>query len=75
VDNLRKRQDTIMDWHCICKKSEECIDHLLLHCEVVKRVVGSDFPSFQERVGNFPTGGGVSGNWIGQYDNHHNLEA
>jgi hypothetical protein len=57
-----------MDWHCIRKKSEKCIDHLLLHCEVVKRVVGFDFPSFQERVGNVPTGGGVSGSWIGQFD-------
>ena len=72
---LQGWQDTIMDWHCIYKKSEECIAHMLLHCEVVTWLVGFDFPSFQERVGNVPTGVGVSGSWIGQFDNHHNLEA
>lgn len=65
MDNLRKRQATIMDWHCICKKSEESNDHMLFHCDVVKRLVGFDFPSFQEREGNDPTGGGVIGSWIG----------
>ena len=24
----------MVDWCCMCKKSEESIDHLLLHCEV-----------------------------------------
>jgi len=33
-DNLRKRNVLVVEWCCMCKKSGESIDHLLLHCEV-----------------------------------------
>ncbi|XP_041002530.1 uncharacterized protein LOC121248205 [Juglans microcarpa x Juglans regia] len=36
TDNLRKRQVVVLDWCCMRKKHEESVDHLLLHCEVVK---------------------------------------
>jgi hypothetical protein len=26
----------VIEWYCICKKSEESIEHLLLHCEVAR---------------------------------------
>jgi hypothetical protein len=35
VDNLRKRKIVVVDCCCMCKKSGETIDHLLLHCEVM----------------------------------------
>jgi len=33
-DNLRKRNVVVVEWCCICKKSGESIEYLLLHCEV-----------------------------------------
>jgi len=33
-DNLRKRNVVVIEWCCMCKKSEESIEHQLLHCEV-----------------------------------------
>jgi len=33
-DNLRKRNVVVIEWCCMCKKSGESIEHLLLHCEV-----------------------------------------
>jgi len=35
-DNLRKRNVIMMEWCCLCKKSGESIDHLLLHCEITR---------------------------------------
>jgi hypothetical protein len=35
LDNLRKRQIIVINRCCMCKKNEESVDHLLLHCEVV----------------------------------------
>ena len=32
IDNLRKRNPILIDWCCMCKKSGESVDHLLLHC-------------------------------------------
>ena len=34
LDNLRKRHFIVVNWCCMCKRSEEIVDHLLLHCEV-----------------------------------------
>ncbi|KAF5461636.1 hypothetical protein F2P56_017715 [Juglans regia] len=33
TDNLRKRRIVILDWCCMCKRSGETVEHLLLHCE------------------------------------------
>ena len=38
MDNLRKKNIIVTEWCCICKKSDESIDHLLLHCEVAIEV-------------------------------------
>jgi hypothetical protein len=38
LDNLRKRLVIMMDWRCICKKSGESVDYLLLHCEVAREL-------------------------------------
>jgi len=35
-DNLSKRNVIVIKWCCLCKKSGESIDHLLLHCEIVR---------------------------------------
>ena len=37
VDNLRKKNIIVTEC-CMCKKSGESIDHLLLHCEVAIEV-------------------------------------
>jgi hypothetical protein len=34
IDNLRKKNIIVTKWSCMCKKSGESIDHLLLHCEI-----------------------------------------
>jgi hypothetical protein len=33
-DNLHKRNVIVIEWYCLCKKSGESIDHLLLRCEI-----------------------------------------
>jgi len=33
-NNLQKRTVVVVEWCCMCKKSGESIEHLLLHCEV-----------------------------------------
>jgi hypothetical protein len=35
-DNLRKRNVIVIEWYCLCKKSGESIDHLLLYCEIAR---------------------------------------
>jgi hypothetical protein len=34
LDNFRKRHVLVVDWCYMCKRSDESVDHLLLHCEV-----------------------------------------
>jgi hypothetical protein len=34
MDNLRKRHIIVVDWFCMCKKSGETMDQLLLHCRI-----------------------------------------
>jgi hypothetical protein len=41
LDNLRKRNIMVVEWCCICKKSMESIDYLLIHCEVTKELWSS----------------------------------
>jgi len=35
-DNLRKRNVMVIEWCCMCRKSGESIEYLLLHCEVAR---------------------------------------
>ena len=35
TDNLRKRCVLVLDWCYMCKRCEESVDHLLLHCPIV----------------------------------------
>lgn len=41
LDNLRKMNIMVVEWCCMCKMSEESIDHLLIHCEVTKELWSS----------------------------------
>jgi hypothetical protein len=43
-DNLRRRGIMVVEWCVVCKKHEESVNHLLLHCDVT-RVVWSSFYS------------------------------
>jgi hypothetical protein len=43
MDNLRKGCIKLVDWCYMCRKSEEFIDHLLLHCEVASTLWDSIF--------------------------------
>ncbi|KAF5446588.1 hypothetical protein F2P56_032204, partial [Juglans regia] len=36
TDNLRKCRIVILDWCCMCKRSGESVEHLLLHCETTR---------------------------------------
>jgi hypothetical protein len=41
-DNLRKRNVVVVvEWCCMCKTNEELIDHLLIHCEVARKLWSS----------------------------------
>jgi hypothetical protein len=46
LDNLRKENVTLVDWCCMCKKSMESIDHLLLHYKIVRELWSSFFQFF-----------------------------
>jgi hypothetical protein len=37
-DNLIKRGYIITSWCCMCKCSGETVDHLLIHCQVARRL-------------------------------------
>jgi hypothetical protein len=43
MDNLRKWYVIVVDWCCMCKKSGESMDHLLLHCEITSALWNSLF--------------------------------
>ena len=38
VDNLRRRKLVAVDWCCMCKRSGETVDRLLLHCPVAQEL-------------------------------------
>jgi len=42
-NNPRKRRVMVVEWCCMCKKSEESIDNLLLHCEVARELWSAIF--------------------------------
>jgi hypothetical protein len=46
LDNLRKRHVIVINRCCMCKRSEEMVDHLLLHCEVASALWSAIFCSF-----------------------------
>jgi hypothetical protein len=35
LDNLRKRHVIMINRYCMCKKTEDSMDHLLLHCSIL----------------------------------------
>lgn len=43
MDNLRKLNLIVVYWCCMCKKSRETINHVLLHCEVARALRNSVF--------------------------------
>jgi hypothetical protein len=45
-DNLRKRRVIVINRCCMCKKTEETVDHLLLHCDVASVLWNSLFNRF-----------------------------
>jgi hypothetical protein len=36
LDSLRKKNVVVVEWCCMCKKSDESIDHLLINCKVAR---------------------------------------
>jgi hypothetical protein len=46
VDNLRKRGVLVVGWCCMCKRSSESIEHVLLHCEVARDLWTAIFTLF-----------------------------
>lgn len=57
MDNLSRRRMIVIDWCCLCKKSEETINHLLLRCAVARAL--SWYSTSSRWMGNVPTGGGA----------------
>jgi hypothetical protein len=45
-DNLRKRHVIVVDRCCMCKRSGESVDHLLLHCDVAYAMWSAIFSRF-----------------------------
>ena len=46
LDNLRKRQGIVINICCMCKRSEETMDHLFLHCAVAPFMWDAMFSRF-----------------------------
>jgi hypothetical protein len=46
LDNLKKRHVIVINRCCMCKRSEETVDHLLLHCEVASTLWYAIFSRF-----------------------------
>jgi hypothetical protein len=46
LDNLRKRQLTMINRCCMCKSDGETVDHLFLHCEVARALLYAIFSCF-----------------------------
>jgi hypothetical protein len=46
LDNLRKRHIIVINKCCMCKRSKETVDHLLLHCEVAFALWAAIFSHF-----------------------------
>jgi hypothetical protein len=69
MDNLRKKNIIVMDWCCMCKKSGESIDHLLLHCEVAMEVWNMVFQLFGVMWVMPGRLKDCLGSWRGQKDN------
>jgi hypothetical protein len=38
IDNLRRQGLILVNWCCLCKKSEETVNNLLLHCEFTREL-------------------------------------
>jgi hypothetical protein len=43
LDNLRKRKVIVVDWCCMCKRSGESMDHLLLYYEIARELLALNF--------------------------------
>lgn len=43
IDNLRKRGFILIEWCCMCKNSDETVDHLLLRCEFARDLLNYFF--------------------------------
>jgi hypothetical protein len=43
LNNLRKWHIIVVDWCCLCKKSGDTVDHLLLHCKTASALWNSIF--------------------------------
>jgi hypothetical protein len=38
IENLSRQGLTLVNWCCLCKKSEEIVNHLLIHCEFTSEI-------------------------------------
>jgi hypothetical protein len=66
LDNLIKGNIVVFEWCCMCKRSGESIDHLLIHCEVaielrssILNLICVEWVNWGEQVGR----GTVMGVW------------
>jgi hypothetical protein len=46
LDNLRKRQVTVVNRCCLCKRDGESVDHLLIHCDIAQALWTALFSRF-----------------------------
>ena len=46
IDNLVKKNLSLVNWFCLCRCEEETVDHLLLHCKFVNTLWSEVFYLF-----------------------------
>jgi hypothetical protein len=52
LDNLKKRYIIVINRCCMCKRSEETVDHLLLYCDVAFALWNAIFKSLWDGLGD-----------------------
>ena len=66
IDNLRRHQVVVVDLYCMCKRGEETIDHLIMHCPIARELWNLVFPLFGVQWGMVE----LLATWLHKFNKH-----